>query len=66
MLDKLLASLVIIMTSISLSPHFTAHSTGRGEEDWGEWIDSHSYPVPALTCRQVVPLDIKKKKKNFD
>lgn len=29
------------------------------EEDWDEWTDSNSYPVPALTCKQMVPLDKK-------
>lgn len=34
-------------------------NTEEAEEDWGEWADSHSQPVPALTCSQMVSLDKK-------
>lgn len=42
---------------ILFSPPDSPISAKHGGWGWGK--DSNSYPVPALTCRQMVPLDKK-------
>lgn len=46
-----------LLFSPSYSPISVKHRAA--EEDWGEWTDSNSYLVPALACKQIVPLDKK-------